>query len=195
MKITIVWGEGMKKNEMKELVKNASSDFKLINAYFCYDANYYNLIPLTLNDKLFLAIKENDFIFDGYSIFRFKDLTKVKIKNDLCDNILIEEGLTSRIVIPSIDICNWKSVFENLKQMNVNIIIEKRATDENDYEFVIGRIDKIYKDFAYVWHFDADGVWQSHPIRIPFPEITNVTFGSRYVDTFSKYVGEPPQNK
>jgi len=185
----------MKKSEIKELVKGASEESKLINAYFCYDANYYNLIPLTLNDNLFLAVNEDDFIFDGYSIFRFKDLTKVKIKNDMCDKILREEGLTSRITIPSIDIRNWKSVFEHLEGMNVNIIIEKRAIDKSDYEFVIGKIDKVYKQFAYLWHFDADGVWQDSPIRVPFAEITNVTFGSRYVDIFSKYIGEPPLNK
>jgi hypothetical protein len=185
----------MKKSVMKELVKSASEDFKLINAYFRYDTNYYNLIPLTQNDKLFLAINEDDFIFDGYSIFRFKDLTKIKIKNDMCNRILKEEGLTSRIVIPSINVCSWKSVFESLKNMDVNIIVEKRAIDEDDPEFVIGRIDKIYKHFAYVWDFDADGVWQDSPIRVPFAEISNVTFGSRYVDTFSKYIGEPPLKK
>lgn len=185
----------MKKSKIKEQVKSASESLKLINAYFRFDTGYYNLIPLTLNDKLFLAINEDDFIFDGYSIFRFKDLTKVKIKNDMCDKILKEEGLTSNIVIPNIDVCDWKSVFESMKEMNINIIVEKRAIDEDDSEFVIGRINKIHKHLAYVWHFDADGVWQDSPIRVPFAEVTNIKFGSRYVDIISKYVGEPPLNK
>lgn len=182
----------MKKSEVKELVKSAAGNVKIINAFFRFDENYYNLIPLTFNDKLFFVINEDDFIFDGYSIFRFKDLMKVKIKNDMCDEILKNEGLTSNIIIPSIDISSWKSVFESLIGLNRNIIVERRALNNADSEFVIGRIDSIYKNFAYVWHFDADGVWEDSPIRVPYSQITNIKFGSRYVDTFSKYIDEPP---
>ena len=37
-------------------------------------------------------------------------------------------------------------------------------------------------------HFDADGIWQDECYEIPFSQITSVTFASRYVDIFSKYV-------
>jgi hypothetical protein len=110
----------------------------------------------------------------------------------MCDKILWSEGLTTNIAIPGINICNWKTVFESLKHMNKNIIIEKRTIDGKDEQFVIGRIEKIYNNFAYVWNFDADGIWDDSPIRVPFSEITNIKFGSRYADVFSKYVGEPP---
>jgi len=182
----------MRKSEIKDLVKSATENINIINAYFCFDTAYYNLIPLTSNDKLFLSINEDDFIFDGYSIYRFKDLLKVKIKNDMCVKVLKDEGLLSNIFIPSIDIGNWKSVLEGLNDLNKNIIIEKRSLDDEDSEFVIGRIDKIYKTFAYFWQFDANGVWQDSPIKVPYSAITNIKFGSRYVDIFSKYISEPP---
>jgi hypothetical protein len=185
----------MKKSEIKELVKEAAENIKIINAYFRYDLAYYNLIPLSLNDKLFFVVNEDDFIFDGFSIYRFKDLKKVKIKNDMCDIILKKEGLTSNIVVPNIDISSWKSVFESLKKMKRNIIVEKQTIDGKDSEFVIGRIEKIYKNFAYVWNFDSDGIWDDSPIKVPYSEITNIIFGSRYVDTFSKYISEPPFNE
>jgi len=185
----------MKKSQIKELVKSASENYNVINAYFRFDTSYVNLIPLSLNDKLFLVINEYDFIFNGYSIYRFKDLIKVKIKHDMCDEILKSEGLTSSIIVPNIDIFNWKSVFESLKNMNRNIIVEKQTIDGEDAEFVIGRIEKIYKSFVYVWNFDAEGVWDESPIKIPYSQITNITFGSRYVDTFSKYIDEPPFNE
>jgi hypothetical protein len=78
-----------------------------------------------------------------------------------------------------------------LKLSIKNIIIEKQDIDEDNREFVIGRIEKIYKNFAYVWHFDADGIWYD-AIKVPFSEITNITFGSRYIEVFSKYLDEPP---
>ncbi|WBW95971.1 hypothetical protein [Oceanirhabdus sp. W0125-5] len=182
----------MKKSEIKGLVKSSMENINVINAYFRFDTSYVNLIPLSLNDKLFLVINEYDFIFNGYSIYRFKDLIKVKTKNDMCDKILKSEGLTSNIIVPDIDISCWKSVFESIKKMNRNIIVEKQTIDGEDSEFIIGRIEKIYKNFAYVWHFDADGIWGESPLKIPYSQITNITFGSRYVDTFSKYIDEPP---
>ena len=76
--------------------------------------------------------------------------------------------------------------------MNRNIIVENQTIVPGDSEFVIGRIEKIYKKFVYIRNFDADGIWDDSPIRVPYTEITNVTFASRYVDVFSKYLKEPP---
>jgi hypothetical protein len=179
------------KSEMKKLIKIAADEIKVANIYFRFDINYYNSFPLAFNERLFLVANEDDFILDGYSIFRFKDVSELKIKNDLCNQILKSEGLTTRISIPNVDISNWKTVFESLKTINKNIIIEKQDIDEDNREFVIGRIEKIYKNFAYVWHFDADGIWYD-AIKVPFSEITNITFGSRYIEVFSKYIDEPP---
>ena len=71
---------------------------------------------------------------------------------------------------------------------NVNIIVEKESLDQIDDEFVIGRIEEVFKHCAYVRHFDADGVWQEEPYRIPYNEITSLTFNSRYIEFYSKYV-------
>lgn len=185
-------GGNMKKSKILDLIKSASVNTNIINAYFSYDPAYYNLIPLTSNSKLFLAIKEDDFIFNGYSIYRFKDLDKVRVKNDMCDKILKDEGLTSNIIIPSIDINSWESVFESLMLMKKNIIIEKQASDDQGFEYVLGRVYTIHRKFAYVWKFDANGVWNERPTKVPYSKIRNITFGSRYVDTFSKYLGKPP---
>lgn len=67
-------------------------------------------------------------------VFRFKDMIKVKIKNDMLNKILKNEGLTSNIVVPNIDISNWKTVFESLRCINKNIIIEKQidGIDEDE---------------------------------------------------------------
>ena len=182
----------MTKTKLKELIKIATEGVKIVNAYFRYDATYNNLIPLIFNDTLFLSVNEDDFILNGYSIFRFKDLKKVKIKNDLCDTILENEGLKANITVPEVNICNWKSAFESLKILNKNIIVEMQDINYEDSEFYIGRIEKVYKSFFYLRHFDADGVWDEQPSKIMYSEITNVIFNSRYVDVYSKYIGEPP---
>lgn len=184
----------MTKSQIKQTVENAQKQLQVCNAYFRYDAYYWNLIPLKSSDKLFLSIKEDDFILNGYTIRRFKDVNKIKTKADKCDEILKLEKVTDNINIPNIDISNWKTVFESLKIINKNIIVEKESLIDREWEFVIGRIEKIYNKFAYIRHFDADGVWQDEPYRIPYTEITSVTFSSRYLNIFSKYVGEPPEH-
>ena len=186
--------ERMTKAEIKELISKCILQKKICNVYFRYDQYYWNLIPLKTSDKLFLAVKEDDFILNGYTIRRFKDVKKAKAKDDMCDQILTLEGITNMIQTPDINIDSWKTVIESLKSAGNNIIVERENLDDDEWEFVIGRVERIYNRFAYVRHFDADGIWQEEPYRIPYSEITSITFSSRYVDTFSKYVGAVPEN-
>lgn len=184
----------MKKSKIKENAAICLKDKRLLRMFFRYDVNYRYYIPLIVGDKLFLGIEEDDFLLDGYAIRRFKDVTKAEIKDDMCERILKAEGLLDNIVTPEIDLSNWETVFQSLQKRDKNIIVEKESLDENECEYVIGRIEKVCKHHAYVRYFDADGIWEPEPYRIPYKEVTSVTFASRYVDTFSKYVGELPDN-
>jgi len=179
----------MKKTEIKEIVNNSIEQKKLCRLFFRYDKNYYYYFPLCANDKLFLGAEEDDFIIDGYSIRRFVDVTKVQIKDDKCLEILKNEGIIDSIKKPNIDISNWETVFNSLKLLNKNIIVEKESLDD-EFEFVIGRIDKVYKNFVYVYHFDADGIWQEEPYKIHYAAITSVSFDTRYVEVYSKYLDD-----
>lgn len=183
----------MTKQEIKEIMRKAAAEKKVANVFMRYNENYYNLIPLLVSDKLFLAINEDDFIFDGYRISRFVDVKKVRVKDDMCDQIIEKEGLLSTIKIPNVKVDTWKSSFEGLKALGRNVIVEKETADGTDDEFTIGKIQKVYNDFVYMLHFDADGIWQDDPYKIKYSDITSVTFESRYVTIFSKYIPEPPQ--
>lgn len=182
----------MTKRKIKSRIKEAAEKFKIANVYTKFDAFSYSLIPLNSNEKLFLSIHEDDFIFDGYEIYRIKDIKKVNIKNNMCDEILEREGLKSDNIIPNIDITNWRTVFESLKLEGHNIIVEAQRKDENDSEFFIGRIGEIHNRFVYFQHFDANGIWDESFTKIPYSRVTNITFASRYVTIFSKYLSEPP---
>ena len=180
----------MTKAEIKAVINDCILHQKICNAYFRYDHYYWNLIPLKANDKLFVSVKEDDFVLNGYTIRRFKDMKKVKVKDDMCARILALEGITGTIEMPVVNIENWKTAFESLKAMGKNIIVEKESLDDGEWEFAIGRIEKIYNRFAFVRHFDADGIWQEEPYRISYSEITSITFMSRYVDVLSKYIDD-----
>lgn len=68
------------------------------------------------------------------------------------------------------------------------MLIEHESPDDKEWEYWIGRIEKVLKTKVLFLHFDADGIWQDEPYEIPFSRITSVTFDSRYVTVFSKYV-------
>jgi len=184
----------MTKAEIRETVETCMKNRKLCRAFMRYDLNYFYYFPLMLNDNLFLGIEEDDFLLDGYSIRRFRDVTKAEVKDDIYVKILKEEGIIDSIVVPNVDITNWQSVFTTMQMMNKNIIVEHESLNEKECIFVIGRIEKAFKNFVYFRHFDADGIWRDEPYKIPYAEITSVIFGTRYVDTFSKYLCILPQN-
>jgi len=180
---------------MKQLMDRAVYHMNIANIHMVYNENYYNLIPIKLDEKLFLAINEDDFIFDGFRISRFRDIKEIRIKDDKCDEIIKSEGHFEGFIAPEINLTSWQTVFEGLKQTGKNIIVEYETAEGTDDNFTIGRIVSVYKSCLYLHYFDADGIWGPEPYRIPYDEVTSVTFDSRYVNIFSKYISAPPKQR
>lgn len=180
----------MNKAKIIKRIKNSIQEPAMCRCYFHYDNNYYYYFPLKLSTKLFLGVEEDDFLLDGYSIRRLKDLDKIEIRDDKCLEMAKAEGLIEQLSAPDIDIESWKTVFLSLQKKDKNIIIRHEDIDESEYKFAIGRIENIL-DKKVVFHtFDADGIWQEDLLEIPFESITSVTAESRYINVFSKYL--PP---
>ena len=178
----------MTKTEMKELVRALIDTQDMCRVYFKYDPNYYYFIPFKVSENLFLAAEEDDFIIDGFSIRRFRDVKKVEIKDDMCPKIIKAEGILDGLTPPEVEITDWHSAFVSLKRLGEIIIIERESIDPDESLFAIGRIEKVNKTNLVFSHFDADGVWQDEVYVIPFTQITSVTIGSRYSRFFAKYV-------
>ena len=178
----------MRKSEIKTLVSSAIEPKNLCRVFFKYDVNYRYYFPLITSDKLFLGANEDDFILDGFSIRRFRDVKKAEIKNDKCLEIIKAEGILEKMQTPQIDITDWHSTFLSLSTLGFNIIVERESLVDNECEFAIGKIEKVLKSKVIFKDFDADGIWQGEYYEIPYSQITSVTFASRYVDVFSKYV-------
>ncbi len=178
----------MKKTEIKKLISESINSPQLCRVYFKYDENYFYYFPLKCNDKLFLGIEEDDFLLDGYSIRRFRDITKIEIKDDKCLEINILEGNIEKLIVPDLDLTDWETIFNSLKRIGKNIVIEEENINVEESQFVIGKIEGVHSMFVYFRNFDADGIWDKEFVKIPYTRITSITFGSRYVDVFSKYL-------
>lgn len=112
----------MTKQEIKVIVSNCITPRIICRIFFKYDKNYWYYFPLKANDKLFLGVAEDDFILNGYTIRRFRDITKAEIKNDICLDINIKEGIVDRIIVPDVDITSWETIFISLQKIGKNII-------------------------------------------------------------------------
>lgn len=178
----------MKKSEIKELFSTAIESKSLCSVLFKYDVNLRLCFPLIVSDKLFLCANEDDFIVDGFSIRRFSDVKKAGIKNDKYSEIIKAENVLGNLQAPQIDVTNWHSAFLSLEDIGCNIIVEKESLVDDECNFAIGKIVKVLRSSVIFKYFDADGIWQDDTYEIPFSQITSVTFASRYVDVYSKYI-------
>lgn len=73
------------------------------------------------SDKLFLCANEDDFIIDGFSVRRFRDIKKIEIKEDKCVEIIESEGVLDNITVPEIDIIDWYNTFLSLSKLDINM--------------------------------------------------------------------------
>jgi hypothetical protein len=153
------------------------------------DINAIDCIPLILGQDLLLVQYLFDFQLDGYMIIRIKDITFIR-SDDIerfSEFILKKEGILSQIKEPPIsNLESWGVVFEELKVLGKNIIIE--CEDIEDGDFYLGEIIKVKNNSVLLLCFDAVGEWDQEAIEILFKDITSVSFNKRYIITISKYV-------
>lgn len=174
----------MKKQEKLELIRSAIENPQLCRCYFTYDDKYYYYYPNAVNEKFLIGQEENDFILDGYCIRKISQLKKVEIKDDLCNTINRHIGLHQQIKMPPVDISNWKSIFDSLRELGCFVIIENELSGE----FAIGIIEETFQNKLYFKSFDADGIWDDVGWEIPYSQITTVKWATRYADVWERYL-------
>lgn len=143
-------------------------------------------VPLDVSDKFFIGAAVYDFMIDGWVIRRVGRIDRIRSKSDKISAICEAEGLCRRAADPKVNLTSWRSVFRSIRAMNRNVIIEHENSEKS--ELYIGRIEAVKKRGVCLRYFDSEGVWDEEPIEIPYYRITGVTFGTRYLEIFSKYL-------
>lgn len=139
--------------------------------------------PLAVSEQLFLVAEDDDFLLNGFQVRRLRDIFELGDRKGIYQTIAEKEGLTD-FAVPDVDITDWRSVFASLQKLGKHIIIEREYEPEF---FRLGVIEAVGEDHVVFRHYDADGIWQE-PAKIPYRDITSVTFDDRYANTFAKYV-------
>ena len=141
-----------------------------------------------MNGRFLLGQEEDDFQLDGYHIRKISDLTKAEVKDDLCAQINIWNGVVHQIQDPGVDISSWQSVFQSPVLKDRLIIVE----DEYSGEYVLGVIKKAYARHVSLISIDADGVAGPAPFLFPYSKITHVAWDTRYAENWCRYLESRP---
>jgi hypothetical protein len=147
--------------------------------------NLYGFV-LKTSGNLTLIAPEYDFCIDGYRIIRNDDIAVCKPTptTRYGTRLMEKEGLTPDAEIASqIDLTDWFTALLDLKRMAEFVIVE----NEGEGDFLIGPIRRANKKSVTINHFDSRGRW-TEPRGIGYGDITSVTFRSRYINIYRKYI-------
>ena len=180
----------MKRFEINAVLEEACNQTLLCRMFLKADPNCYNCFPLKASSELLLYMDEQDFRLDGYVVRRIRDIIEISSKEDITRSILESEGVLSEIKPIDIDLASWETVLKYLEGTRCNAIFESEDRNSGQIDFVIGRVEKSDERYLFVRGFDANGNWDEKPTRIAFSELVSISFGTRYVTIFSKYL--PP---
>lgn len=180
----------MNKYDVSKVIASCIAAPALLEVKYTYNPYFDYAFPLAMSDKLFLAVCEDDFLLDGYTVRRLRDVTEAAPKDGGYLRIHRAEGTLSRLYRPPVDVTDWKTVLTSLLSSGEILIVEQEDADPKRGEFLIGKLLRVGAQSAELRGFDADGIWDDETTTVSFSQITSITFGSRYITTFAKYL--PP---
>lgn len=175
----------------KDYLKEAIEPQRMVRILFHYAEFDRYFFPLAVDKELFLCTEESDFLLDGFTIRRIRDVERIEPREGIYTEIMRREGFLNDLKTPEVNISCWQAVFRSLQNMGRNIIVERESLD-GDSLFAIGTIQAVGEDRVLLLPFDADGIWQDETLEIPYSDITSVSFDTRYINVFSKYL--PPRS-
>lgn len=168
------------------MLSSAKGTYDICRCYFNYYADDWYCYILGCSDKFLFGAEENDFQLNGFQIRKISDLKKVEKKEALCAEINRNAHILENINAPDILLSSWYDVFVSLSEAAEYLIVENGYEKKNGSYFYLGKIVKTKKAPVIFSPLDADGIWQDD-VELPFSEMTSVTFGDRYSETFGRY--------
>lgn len=180
----------MKRKKIMARLRQAIDERQICMLFMKGRAYYVNCWPLVVSDELVICAHDSDFLLNGYGVYAIRDVDRVVIKQDKCTEYSRLEGIVDQLVVPEVDCSSWRALLESLPADQL-IGVDRVNAPSDEADFAVGRIVKAGKKRLYMMCVDSEAVWQDHVWRIRYSDITDVTFGDRYLTVFGKYAGEP----
>lgn len=180
----------MNKTEIRNIIDLCIEAYHQIHIDNKYEDYPLEGIPIKMTKQLFLIKYVYDFAFDGYKIFRMKDIKSVKrgAVEEYHDFIMHNEGFIKTDNAPTdIRLDSWKSFFEDAKVMDGIIDISTEEQVNIEKNFYVGRVIGVENNFLLFQEIDTCGKWMSGNSKISIFSIVEVSFESNYLKMLFKY--------
>lgn len=172
---------------MLEILKYNKNNKKLTAIKYEYVNEALFFYVLDFNEYFHFVVEEYDFRLEGYQIRLNGDITNLKTINNFSSKINEYEKLPEQIENFNISLNTYKDMFNDLMKLNKVISIEREYFDD-DYFFLIGKIEEVLDEGIMFKDFDIDGNWNLEYSFIPYDIITTIRFNSNYTNVWEKYL-------
>lgn len=148
-------------------------------------------VPVSVEDELTVLHRQQDFRLDGYAALRTGDITMAEQMDDLpfCRRAFEGERVYEGVKVLPFSCGNWDSLFEGIAR-HCGGWLSVRVENESDPLFFVGRLKSHDGRYLTMRCVGADGQWYPETATLSFSEITEVSFGDRYLGVFKKYCKE-----
>lgn len=154
---------------------------------------------LAQSQELLLIRPDLDFLLDGFTIVRKKDVKRLRHSNSerTIKKIMKAEGFMDNILEfqKPLSLVSWTEIFKTLKKYDFHVIVETvEATAKNKegvLHFWIGPIRKVMSEAVSIHNYNNNGLLDAGPTTIKFEEIHTLKFDDRYSTIFRKYLRTP----
>ncbi len=152
------------------------------------------VLPLALGSELFLCQEVNPDLLlpDGFSVLRLADVVEVRSRGweRVVERALADEArLPEPDAIPALSLDGWPAVLADLQARGERVVVN---CEEYDDGFFLGPIVGLEEDGVEILPIDSAGKWEEDTWTVEYDGITCVSFGTRYIQVFSRHAGETP---
>jgi hypothetical protein len=145
---------------------------------------------LAMSEDFLLLQLGTDFMLHEYAIIKIGDYDSIRHSSyeRTFKRIIKAEGIfaTHYGFDKPLPLTSWNDILKTLKEYDTDVIIKNFRKDYLD--FWIGSIKRVSDKSVSIHNYDPDGVLDSKPSLIQLDTINILTFGSRYLTIFKKYL-------
>ena len=155
------------------------------------DPNKIQGVILGFSKELMLICYIYDFNLDGLMILRRNDITDI-VSSKTCKfqkSLLEKDGLFGKIDFKSkYKLGSWLDFIKDASKRHKYFIFEHE--DQDNPEFIIGKIKRIYKKSIQVNYFTGTARWEDEPSSVKLEKLTSCQIGNNYLNVYERYFNE-----
>ena len=180
--------------ELHETIQYHIDNKMLLNVERTFDneTDVVRGFPIKISEELLLMTVINDFHDEGFVLLRLSDISDAYSKESdaFYEKICISEGLQNKVQQCHVNtICSVKCALQQLESYDGFISIECEEQREK-CAFFLGKIITSEDDGVTFKDVGVDGEWDNETHKIPYGDITQISFGDNYSKTYYKYASK-----